>query len=130
MTRIFLHQSLLILAICVAAEIATGATRAGEASPVMPCVFQPKADCPQADAAARIYRAAQGQARYLLGKLHPWNEDTDRLLLTESRSAEHWIRPNTGTIEGLAFLYSFGPYDTKTSWGVRENSSSTRPSCP
>lgn len=120
MTRIFLHQGLLVLAICVAAEITAGATQADETTPVMPSVFQAKADGPQADAAARIYRAAQGQARYLLGKLHPWNEDTDRLLLTESRSPEHWIRPNTGTIEGLAFLYSFGPYDKNVVGRSRE----------
>ncbi len=80
-------------------------------APVLPCVFQPKAAGPQAAAAARIYDAAQGQARYLLGKLHPWSEDADLQLLTESRSAEHWVRPNTGTIEGLAFLFAFGAYD-------------------
>ncbi len=34
-------------------------------------------------------------------------------LLTESRSGEHWIRPNTGAIEGFAFLHRFGPYDEK-----------------
>lgn len=85
--------------------------RADEASPVMPCILESKAAGRQAEAAARIYRAAQGQARYLLGKLHPWKEDGDLLLLTDSRSGEHWIRPNTGTIEGLAFLYTFGPYD-------------------
>lgn len=111
MTRISHHQSLLILAICAAAEITTGATKAGEPTPVMPSVFRPNADGQQADAAARIYNAAQGQARYLLGKLHPWKEDTELLLLTESRSAEHWIRPNAGTVEGFAFLYTFGPYD-------------------
>ncbi len=84
---------------------------ADEAAPVLPCVFEAKAEGPQAAAAARVYAAAQGQARFLLDKLHPWSEDSDLLLLTESRSTEHWIRPNTGTIEGFAFLYTFGPYD-------------------
>ncbi|GAB6186872.1 hypothetical protein [Thermopirellula anaerolimosa] len=59
-----------------------------------------------------IYDAAQRQARYLLSLVHPWREDSSLLLATESRSEEHWIRPNTGIVEGLAFLYRFGPYNT------------------
>jgi hypothetical protein len=58
-----------------------------------------------------VYEATQRQARYLLGTVHPWQEDASLLLLTESKSTEHWIRPNTGTVEGLAFLYRFGDYD-------------------
>ncbi|OHB71955.1 MAG: hypothetical protein A2V70_02865 [Planctomycetes bacterium RBG_13_63_9] len=61
----------------------------------------------------RIYRAAENQARYLLTLVHPWQEDPGLLLMTQSKSGEHWIRPNTGAIEGLAFLYRFGPYDEK-----------------
>ena len=58
-----------------------------------------------------VYEATQRQARYLLGSVHPWQDDASLLLLTESKSTEHWIRPNTGTVEGLAFLYRFGDYD-------------------
>lgn len=59
----------------------------------------------------RIYRAAEHQARYLLTLVHPWEKDSDLALITTSRSSEHFVRPNTGMIEGLAFLYRFGPYD-------------------
>lgn len=79
--------------------------------PVMVRVFEPKATGRQSEAADRIYAAAQGQARYLLSQLHPWNNDDQRLLLTRSASGEHFIRPNAGTVEGLAFLYTFGNYD-------------------
>ena len=61
----------------------------------------------------RIYRAAMHQAHYLLGTVHPWSEDPSLKLLTDSRSTEHWIRPNAGAIEGFAFLYRFGPYDER-----------------
>lgn len=61
----------------------------------------------------RIYRAAMRQAHYLLGTVHPWSEDPSLSLLTDSRSGEHWIRPNAGAIEGFAFLYRFGPYDER-----------------
>lgn len=61
----------------------------------------------------RVYRAAEHQARYLLTLVHPWEGDPDLLLITASRSGEHFIRPNTGMIEGLAFLYRFGPYDER-----------------
>jgi hypothetical protein len=62
---------------------------------------------------SRIYRAIQKQAHYLLGTVHPWEEDPALLLLTDSKSGEHWIRPNTGAAEGFAFLHRFGPYDEK-----------------
>ncbi|NMC21882.1 MAG: hypothetical protein GYA33_15855 [Thermogutta sp.] len=58
-----------------------------------------------------VYDAAQRQARHLLSLVHPWQEDAALLLATDSKSDEHWIRPNAGTVEGLAFLYRFGPYD-------------------
>ncbi len=61
----------------------------------------------------RIFQAALKQGHYLRGTVHPWNEDAALRLLTESRSGEHWIRPNAGTIEGFAFLYRFGPYEEK-----------------
>ncbi len=63
------------------------------------------------DVAARIYRAAMKQARYLLGTVHAWEGDASRRLLTGSRSGEHWIRPNTSAVEGFAFLNRFGPCD-------------------
>ncbi len=59
----------------------------------------------------RLYQACQKQAHYLLSTIHPWEEDENLLLLTESKSGEHWIRPNTNTIAGFAFLYRFGEYD-------------------
>ena len=101
----------MIFTTCLAIGAAADRLPGDEATPVMPRVTEPTAEGQQAEAADRIYHAAQGQARFLLSKLHKWDEDTERLLLTESRSPEHWIRPNTGTIEGLAFLYTFGPYD-------------------
>ncbi len=63
------------------------------------------------DISNRVYQSIQHQARFLLSKLHPWPEDESMLLLTDSKSGEHWIRPNTGTVAGLSFLYQFGPYD-------------------
>lgn len=59
----------------------------------------------------RIYAAIEKQAHYLLSIVHPWAEDETMRLLTDSQSKEHWIRPNTGTLGGLTFLYKFGPYD-------------------
>ena len=59
----------------------------------------------------RIYHSVENQARHFLALVHPWEKDPSLLLITESKSREHWIRPNTGAIEGLAFLYRFGPYD-------------------
>lgn len=77
---------------------------------VLPLVEpQGKADLQGVD--QRLYRAAQNQARYLLGQVHPWSEDPSLLLLTESRSTEDGIRPNTGAVEGFCFLYRFGFYD-------------------
>ena len=64
-------------------------------------------------AQGRIYRAALKQAHYLRGTVRPWTEDAAFRLLTESKSGEHWIRPNTGAVEGFAFLHRFGPYDEK-----------------
>lgn len=62
---------------------------------------------------SRIYHAAEKQAHYLLGTVHPWAEEGALRLLTESKSGEHWIRPNSGAIEGFAFLHRFGPYDER-----------------
>ena len=59
----------------------------------------------------RIYLAAEKLARYLRTLVHPWKEDATLLLLTDSRSGEHHIRPNTGAVYGFCFLSRFGPYD-------------------
>jgi hypothetical protein len=61
----------------------------------------------------RIYRLAQLQARYVMSLVHPWKEDPGLKLATQSKSSEHFIRPNTGVIAVFAFLYRFGPYDEK-----------------
>jgi hypothetical protein len=61
----------------------------------------------------RIYLAMQKQLPSLLLRVHPWSEDQTLLLTTDSKSGEHHIRPNTSMIEGMAFLYRFGPYDEK-----------------
>jgi hypothetical protein len=62
-------------------------------------------------AAERLYVALMRQAHYLLGTVHPWGDDASKKLLTDSKSAEHWIRPNTSTLVGLAVLRRWGPYD-------------------
>jgi hypothetical protein len=59
----------------------------------------------------RCYQLAQRQARYLLSTVQCWSRDPGMKLLTESKSGEHWIRPNTAAVEGFSFLYRFGPYD-------------------
>ena len=90
------------------------ATFAGEpqaSGPVMRLTLPEKPDRQWDDTCRRVYEATERLARYLLSELHPWSEDGTMLLLTDSRSGEHWVRPNTGTVEGLAFLYRFGPYD-------------------
>lgn len=63
------------------------------------------------DVQGRIYEATQKQARYLLSIVRPWSDDASLRLLTESKSTENWIRPNTGAVEGFAFLHRFGPFD-------------------
>jgi len=60
---------------------------------------------------SRLYLAVEKQARHLLTKVHPWETDPSLKLVTESKSDEHWIRPNAGTILGFALLRRFGPYD-------------------
>ena len=61
----------------------------------------------------RIYEATEKLARYLRSLVHSWSEDPHLLLLTDSRSGEHHIRPNAGAVEGFCFLYRFGPYDER-----------------
>ena len=83
------------------------------AAPPLPIHLPTEAPAHVHAAQNRIYQAALRQGHYLLGTVHPWEEDAALRLLTESRSAEHWIRPNAGAIEGFAFLHRFGPYDQK-----------------
>lgn len=64
-------------------------------------------------AAGRLYHATMRQAHYLLSTVHAWEKDASLKLLTGSRSAEHWIRPNTSTLVGLAVLHHWGPYNAK-----------------
>lgn len=60
--------------------------------------------------AERIYTSICKQAHYLIGKTRPWEKNPKMRLLTESKHDEHGIRPNTGTLMGLTFLYHFGEY--------------------
>ncbi len=64
-------------------------------------------------AATRLYNALMRQAHYLLSTVHDWEADSSMRLLTDSKSAEHWIRPNTSTLVGLAVLRRWGPYDAE-----------------
>lgn len=60
---------------------------------------------------AEIFDAVQKQGAYLLGKVKPWKGDSSMKLLTKSGHTEHFIRPNTGSLLGFAFLYRFGGQD-------------------
>ncbi|HBO44326.1 MAG TPA: hypothetical protein DD670_10425, partial [Planctomycetaceae bacterium] len=88
--------------------------------PVMPLVLQHDSPPKAASMQKRVYRIMQEQARYLLTLVRPWEDDSQVALMTKSISGEHGIRPNTGMIEGLAFLYRFGPYDDKLVGRSRE----------
>lgn len=97
---------------CVAiAALAAGASRRAAGQDVMPLRLPCNASEQLGPVRERAYRVVEGQARYLLSLVHPWQEDERLKLLTESRSTEHWIRPNTGAVSGFCFLYRFGPYD-------------------
>ncbi len=93
---------------------AGGASRAaGEGSEPMPLRLPAERHSFARDVQNRLYRAAQRQTHYLLGVVHPWPDDTALGLLTDSKSDEHWIRPNAGAVEGFAFLHRFGPYNRR-----------------
>jgi hypothetical protein len=89
----------------------SGAETVPAGGAALPCRLPEQKDPKIRAVQDRVYRLAQIQARYLLGKIRPWSEDPGLLLLTESKSLEHFIRPNTTTVEGLSFLCRFGPYD-------------------
>ncbi len=61
----------------------------------------------------RIYNVMQKQARYLISTVKPWKDEPSMKLLTESKSGEHHIRPNTHAAAGFSFLCRFGDYDAK-----------------
>lgn len=100
-------QALVFLVTCISVQAAD------DSLPSLPLRLPPKAPASVRAVQNRIYQAAEKQAHYLLGTVHPWTEDATLRLLTESKSDENWIRPNAGAIEGFAFLHRFGPYDKK-----------------
>ncbi|HEX5552923.1 MAG TPA: hypothetical protein VFX43_06700 [Chitinophagaceae bacterium] len=69
----------------------------------------------------KTYMFIEKQAHFLLDKVHPWDKAPKLKLLTESRTGEHWIRPNAGSVAGFAFLYRFGPYDPRITGVSRES---------
>lgn len=77
----------------------------------MPLVLPEACRAELAPVQSRVYRMAMQHARGLLRTVERWTAEPSLLLLTESKSTEHYIRPNTGMVEGLAFLCRFGPYD-------------------
>ena len=85
----------------------------GHGDGVMPIHMTRQHDPMLSAAATRIYNVTSRQAHYLLSTVHTWDKDPTMKLLTDSKSTEHWIRPNTSALEGFAFLYRFGPYDEK-----------------
>jgi hypothetical protein len=61
----------------------------------------------------RLYQLALHQAHAILPSVHPWEKDPGLKLATQSKSIEHFIRPNTAAIANFAFLCRFGTYDEK-----------------
>jgi len=107
------HVGITLLVACLSIWIPWSAALAGGADVAL--MILPNFSAPEIAALAdRLYAILQKQSHFLLGQLHPWNGDERYKLLTESKSQEHWIRPNTGTVQALCFLYRFGPYDEKT----------------
>lgn len=107
------HLFFLLTAAATGGLTADGAETTPPSAAVLPIRLAEQPDPALRAVQDRLYAAAQGQARYLLGLVKPWSEDPAMRLLTESRSQEHWVRPNCGAVQGLAFLYRFGPYDEK-----------------
>lgn len=96
-------------AVCLlAAAFLSASQPSSHAAPVMPLSLR-GGEFPEL--AQRIENAAMRQARYLLSLLRPWEGNPEFKLLTDSKSGEHWIRPNTGTAAGLAFLHRFSDYN-------------------
>jgi hypothetical protein len=59
----------------------------------------------------RVEKLLIQQARYLGSTLHPWPQNPQARLLTDGKSDEHNIRPNTHTAFGLAVLARCLPDD-------------------
>lgn len=73
----------------------------------------PQLPASQTAMADSVFHYICRQAHYLIGKVRPYEGHTGMKLLTKSMHGEHGIRPNTGTIMGLSFLYRFGDYRAK-----------------
>jgi len=102
----------MVTMLLLATAWATGQAADGTSPPLL-LRLPPEAPASVREVQSRIYQAAQRQAHYLRGTVNPWTEEAAFRLLTESKSGEHCIRPNTGAVEGFAFLHRFGPYDEK-----------------
>jgi hypothetical protein len=120
MTHRFNHVLFMILIsaalLCFASRMASPCFadgKTGESDRAMPLVLPEQTSAEIKSVQDRIYRLALHQAHYVLTLVHPWKEDPRLKLATESKSTEHFIRPNSAIIAGLAFLYRFGPYDEK-----------------
>lgn len=102
------------------AALVCAAWNATAGEDVMACRTVDSGDAEVRAVQERVYRSVETQARYLLGTVRPWDRDPALKLLTDSRSDEHHIRPNTGAVEGFCFLRRFGPYDEKTTGVSRD----------
>jgi hypothetical protein len=78
---------------------------------VMPC-YLPENKFYQTEK-DQLYRLIEGQIHHLRGLLKPWNNDSSMKLITESKSWENYIRPNTTFVADLAFVLHFGNFDEK-----------------
>lgn len=94
-------SAILLLATHFASAVAgqPGAAQPSQAGSAMP-LLEPHGHADLEKLDERIYLVVEKLARHLRSQVHPWREDPKLLLLTESRSGEHHIRPNTGAIEG------------------------------
>jgi hypothetical protein len=89
--------------------LATAGCRTAPSSDILAC--RDPGSSAYAAEQARLYRLVEGQVHHLRSLVKPWKNDPSMKLLTESRSDEHHIRPNTTAVADFAFLYRFGPYD-------------------
>ena len=106
MSRVALPVALLLV-------VSVTSVRAGDDPSGAMHIVLPSLGSDMEPPADRLYHALMLQAHYLLGAVHEWDQDTSTKLLTESKSAEHWIRPNTSTLVGLAVLRRWGPFDAQ-----------------
>ncbi len=59
-------------------------------------------------------RGRLAAGHHLLASVHPWDKGAVASAGNRESQRRALIRPNTGIVEGLAFLYRFGTYDEKT----------------